>query len=99
MMMAMTTQIPQLDTLKVSQSLGDVKQNLSDLQDIQNSVTEMDPDEVLRSLLTDPEKTAGLQTLTDDLDTFHQLDTSLLDLLPQYISTQNINLVERLKKT
>lgn len=98
MMMAMTTQIPQLDTLKVSQSLEDVKQNLSDLQDIQNSVTEMDPDEVLRSLLTDPEKTAGLQTLTDDLDTFHQLDTSLLDLLPQYISTQNINLVERLKK-
>nr|WP_317412834.1 hypothetical protein [uncultured Solibaculum sp.] len=98
MMMAMTTQIPQLDTLKASQSLEDIKQNLSTLQDIQNSVTQMDPDQVLRTLFTDPEQLEGLKTLTGDLSTFHELDTTLLDLLPRFVNTQNINLVERLRK-
>ena len=97
MAFAMTTDIPELEELKNDFSLDSMKQNLYDLRDMQDGLQKIDPDHLLRDLFTDPQTAAGAQTLTGDLAAFYEMDTSLLDSLPDIVTEDNIGLFERLR--
>ncbi len=94
---AVTTELPNLDDIKKSDDVDDMRQDLYDLQDMQDDLDLADPDRDLRSLITDPERTEAAQLLVDDIFTFYDLNKDMLDILPKYITDENIKLYDRVK--
>ncbi|RGX55934.1 hypothetical protein DWV16_06180 [Anaerotruncus sp. AF02-27] len=93
---AATTELPDLDDLKKSQELDDMEQDLYDLQDMQNDLERVDPVRDLRSLITNPERTVGAQVLVDDIFAFYDLNKDILDILPKYVTEENIKIYDRI---
>lgn len=98
MYFAMTTDIPSIDLSKASGQLGEVKKSLYALSDMQNAVEQLDPDHVLRSLLTDDGNLDELRSLMEELTSVYEKDKALLELLPQYFTKENLSLVSKLAK-
>lgn len=98
MYFAMTTDIPALDLSKASGQLSEIKKSLYALNDMQNAVEQLDPDHVLRSLLTDGGNLQELRSLMEELTSIYEKDKALLDLLPQYFTKENLTLVSKLAK-
>lgn len=94
---AVTSELPNLEDIKKSDDIDDMRQDLYDLQDMQNDLDRVDPDRDLRSLITDPERTEASQLLVDDIFTFYDLNKDILDILPKYITEDNIKLYDRIK--
>lgn len=94
---AVTSELPNLDDIKKSDDIDDMRQDLYDLQDMQDDLNRADPDRDLRSLITNPERTGASQLLVDDIFTFYDLNKDILDILPKYITEENIKLYDRIK--
>ena len=94
---AVTTELPKLDEIKKSDDVDDMRQDLYDLQDMQDDLDRADPDRDLRSLITDPKRTEAAQLLVDDIFTFYDLNKDMLDILPKYVTDENIKLYDRIK--
>lgn len=94
---ALTPSIPELDDMEGSNDFEEMKQDLYDLRDIQNNIEEADANRLVRSLFTDPAVTRGAQALTDDIFDFYDMDKALLDILPDYVTPENIALYDRVK--
>lgn len=94
---AVTTELPNLDEIKKSDDVDDMRRDLYDLQDMQDDLDRADPDRDLRSLITDPERTEAAQLLVDDIFTFYDLNKDMLDILPKYVTDENIKLYDRIK--
>ena len=98
MYFAMTTDIPALDLSKASGQLSEIKKSLYALNDMQNAVEQLDPDHVLRSLLTDGDNMREMRSLMEELTSIYEKEKALLDLLPQYFTKENLALVGKLAK-
>lgn len=98
MYFAMTTDIPALDFNKASGQLSEIKKSLYALSDMQNALEQLDPDHVLRSLLTDDGNMQELSSLMNELTSVYEKNKALLDLLPQYFTKENLALVSKLAK-
>lgn len=94
---AVTSELPNLDDIKKSDDIDDMREDLYDLQDMQDDLNRADPDRDLRSLITDPDRTEASQLLIDDIFTFYDLNKDILDILPKYITDDNIKLYDRIK--
>ncbi len=92
---ACTTGFPDIEI--DDQKISDMQQDLTDLQGMQSDLEAMDSDRTIRSLLTDPWMTTGAQTMVKDIFDFYDMDQALLDLLPDYVTKKNIDLIERLR--
>ena len=98
MYFAMTTDIPALDLSKASGQLSEIKKSLYALNDMQNAVEQLDPDHVLRSLLTDGDNMREMRSLMEELTSIYEKEKALLDLLPQYFTKENLALVASLPR-
>lgn len=94
---ALSPNIPELDDMEGADDFEEIKQDLYDLRDIQNNIEEADANRLVRSLFTDPAITRGAQILTDDVFDFYDMDKALLDILPDYVTPENIALYDRIK--
>lgn len=65
---------------------------------MQNAVEQLDPDHVLRSLLTDGDNMREMRSLMEELTSIYEKEKALLDLLPQYFTKENLALVGKLAK-
>lgn len=94
-MIVMTTEIPDLDEIDAQQDIREMKADMYDLRDMQNNLDAADPNHRTRSLFTDEPITEGARTMIDDIFDFYDLDTTVLDILPKYITDENIDLYDR----
>lgn len=95
-MIAATPELPDLDDLKKSDEFDDMEQDLYDLRDMQNDLETLDPDRDIRSLLTNPERTDAAKLIIDDVFDFYDLNKDILDILPKYVTDENIRLYDRI---
>lgn len=73
-----------------------MEQDLYDLRDMQNDLETLDPDRDIRSLLTDPERTDAARLIIDDVFDFYDLNKDILDILPKYVTDENVRLYDRI---
>lgn len=87
-----------IDSDKLAQT-GDVEEMVSSLdrlKEIQTNLENADPQKNLRSLFTDPDRTAAARLLIDDVFDFYGLDTRAADILPKYVNDSNFKLCDRI---
>ncbi len=95
---AMTPEIP--DMLKDITNEEDIDQDLADitvLLDAKETIEQVDPTERIKNLLRDAKRTDQAKLLLNDLFTFYDLETSIIEELPTYINDKNIALFDRVK--
>lgn len=93
---AATPALPSEDDLGDSDSFDDLQDDLDKLSSMQDNIEEADPDKEIRSLFTNPDRTAAARLIVDDVFDFYDLDTAAIDVLPQYVTDKNIKLYDRI---
>ncbi len=96
---AMTPEIP--DMLKDITNEEDIDQDLADVTVLlaaKETIEQVDPTERIKDLVRDAKRTDQAQLLLNDLFTFYDLETSIIEELPAYINNANIKLFDRVKK-
>ncbi len=95
---AMTPEIP--DMLKDITNEEDIDQDLADiavLLDAKDTIEKVDPTERIKNLLRDAKRTDQAKLLLNDLFTFYDLETSIIEEMPTYVTDENIALFDRVK--
>ena len=92
---AATPELPSEDDLKSGGGVDDLKKDLDKLSRMQDNIENADPQKDIRSLFTNPDRTAAARLIVDDVFDFYDLDTAALDLLPKYVTDKNISLYDR----
>ncbi|OCN00024.1 hypothetical protein A7X67_11730 [Clostridium sp. W14A] len=92
---AATPELPDQDELGDETSLDDLKDDLDKLSSMQDNIEKADPNKDIRSLFTNPDRTAAARLIVDDVFHFYDLDTAALDVMPKYVTDQNISLYDR----
>ena len=92
---AATPELIDEDDLKNSDDIEEIKTNLNKLKGMQDDIEKADPDKDIRTLFSNPDRTAAARLLVDDVFDFYGLDTKAIDVLPQYITDDNIKLYDR----
>ncbi len=90
--------IPELDELDADEDIDSMIADLQSLKEAQNNLDLWDANGEIRSLFQNPELTGNAQTLVDDIFKFYDMDTSIMDILPRYITKKNIDLYDRIDK-
>ncbi|MCI1981633.1 MAG: hypothetical protein LKJ45_00545 [Oscillospiraceae bacterium] len=92
---AATPELLNEDDLKKADDIDEMKTNLNKLKGMQDDIQKADPDKDIRSLFTNPDRTAAARLLVDDVFDFYGLDTKAVDFLPEYVTDKNIKLYDR----
>ncbi len=95
---AVSPEIP--DVIKDMENDEDIKSDIKDVEDLidaKESMEEADPDDVLKNFIKDDDKVSRSRNLINDLYDFYDLDTSILEDLEEFVTDENIGLVDKLK--
>ena len=94
---AATPKLVNSDKLTSSNDINKLTANLEKLKNVQSELEAADPQNNLRSLLTDPDRTASARLLVDDIFDLYGsgFNTDALNVLPQYVNDSNIQLCDR----
>lgn len=87
-----STEFPDVDT--DGTTLDDMRVDLVDLQNMQNDLENMDGDHEIRSLFTDTKKSDAARLLVDDIFELYDLNRTILDVLPKYVTHDNVKNLE-----
>ena len=92
---AATPELPDSEDLGEGGGLDGLKTDLDKLSAMQDDIEKADPNRDVRSLFTNPDRTAAARLLIDDVFDFYSLDTAAVDILPDYVTDKNISLYDR----
>ena len=92
---AATPELVGIDKLKDSDDIDEMRTNLNKLKDMQDDIEKADPNNDIRALFTNPDKTAAARILVDDVFDFYDMDKALADILPDYVTDENIALYDK----
>ena len=84
-----------LDELGTAQDIDEMRADLYDLKGAQSDLSAWDPSHRIRSLFSTPQLVSGAQVLVEDIFRFYDIDTAMFDILPDYITDENIKLMDR----
>lgn len=93
-----SNEIPELDDLDADEDIDSMVADLNSLKEAQNNLDLWDADGEIRSMFQNPELTGNAQVLVDDIFKFYDMDTAIMDILPRYITKENIDLYDRVEK-
>ncbi len=82
----------------ISNSMDDVRDNLSKLQSIQKSLQSIDADGLLKTLTSNPDKVTELSNLVSQAATLYDSNKALIDVLNKYATPQNMQTISALSK-
>lgn len=85
-----------LDELGTAEDIDEMRADLYELKGAQNDLSAWDPSHRIRSLFSTPQLVSGAQVLVEDIFQFYDIDTALFDILPGYITDENIKLMDRI---
>lgn len=88
-------------------SIKNIDNNYEDLKKLQNDITtainsnnvlkRLDPNDTIKDLIRNPKKTDDAKLLVDDLFKYYDMNTDIIDILPKYITDENISLFDKTK--
>jgi hypothetical protein len=94
-MIGATPKLVDSDKLSTSKNIDNLVDSLKSLKGLQNDLNNADPDKDLSTLITNPDRTAALKLLIDDVFDFYNLDTSDTALLAKYINDDTFALADK----
>lgn len=94
-MIGATPKLVDSDKLSTSENIDKLVDSLKSLKDLQNDLNKVDPDKDISSLITNPDHTAAVKLLIDDVFDFYNLDTSDVTLLTKYINDSTFSLADK----
>lgn len=97
MMFVAAPELPNMEKLKKTEDFDEMKDNLKKLDEAIHDIDEIDPKKEIRSLITDSDKVSASRLLIGDAFDFYDMDKALLDLAPDYVTKENIELYDRVK--
>ncbi len=80
----------------ISTSMDDVRENLSKLQGIQQSLQNINADQLLNTLTSDPNKLNNLSNLVSEASTLYDENKALIDVLNNFATPQNMQTIQLL---
>lgn len=80
----------------ISNSMGDVRENLAKLQSIQKSLEAMDADTLLNTLTSDPNKISNLSSVVEKAASLYDDNKALLAVINKYTTPNNIKTMQTL---
>ncbi len=80
----------------ISASMDDVRENLSKLQSVQQSLQNINADALLNTLTTNPDKLNNLSDLVGQAATLYDENKALLDVLNKFSTPQNMQTIQLL---
>ncbi len=78
----------------ISTSMDDVRENLSKLQSVQQSLQNINADQLLNTLTSDPNKMHELSALVSQAATLYDDNKALLDVLNNFATPQNMQTIQ-----
>ncbi len=78
----------------ISTSMDDVRENLSKLQSVQQSLQNINADQLLNTLTADPNKMHELSALVSQAATLYDDNKALLDVLNNFATPQNMQTIQ-----
>lgn len=81
--------------LEGTDSISGLQEQISKLVSLQDDMQQADPQQQIQTLFTDPDNADAARLLINDVFNFYSLDTRAVDIMPEYVTTQNIGLLER----
>lgn len=78
----------------ISTSMDDVRENLSKLQSVQQSLQKIDADKLLDTLTSNPNKLNELSGLVGQAATLYEENKALLDVLNNFATPQNMQTIQ-----
>lgn len=78
----------------ISTSMDDVRENLSKLQSVQQSLQNIDADKLLNTLTSDPNKMNELSALVSQAASLYDDNKALLEVLNNFATPQNIQTIQ-----
>jgi|GEM_PF-1813686 hypothetical protein len=110
----MTPQLPDMlkdidtDKKKINENkkdIDDAKEDIKELKEdlkvartAKQTLEKKDANKSLKSMIIDDKKIKDSRTLIDDLFEYYELDKELVDILPKYVTDENISLYDRIKR-
>lgn len=92
-------QIPEmLKDIKGIDDIDETKRDVDIAINAKNTIKRIDPQSTIKELIKNPKKTNNSKLLIDDLFKYYELDKKLMDILPKYITDENIKLYDDAKK-
>ncbi len=89
------------DMIKDLKNDRDMDEDIADvdaLLEAKHTIEEVDPEDSIKNLIDDPEQTENARSLVDDLFEFYDLDTAIIEEMPEYVTDANIALYDRIKE-
>lgn len=80
----------------VTSSIDDVRENLSKLQSVQQSLQSMNLDSVINALTSDSDKLASLSSLVTQASSIYQNNQALLKVIDKYTTSNNLAAIQNL---
>lgn len=78
----------------ISNSMGDVRENIAKLQSIQKSLQSVDANGLLNTLTSNPDKVNELSRLVGQASTLYDSNKALIDVLNKYATPQNMETIQ-----
>ncbi len=82
--------------INLPETLGELKTSLNQLKDLENVISSIDPDKIIASLINDSDKINSLVTLIDDAIGLFESNKALLELIPKYLTDENMAAMTKL---
>lgn len=77
------------------EELKEIRSDIDHLLSSKQKLHETDPNQAIKSLYVNESKTEAARLLVEDIFRFYDLDKALLDILPDYVTEENVSLYDR----
>jgi len=78
----------------ITNSMDDVRNNLSKLQSIQKSLQSIDADNLLKTLSSNPDKLKELSSVVEEASAVYDNNKALIDVINKYTTPQNMQTIQ-----
>ncbi|MEG0546509.1 MAG: hypothetical protein RR552_04900 [Oscillospiraceae bacterium] len=87
------------EEIKIPTSINEIGAALSKLKELQEVITQIDPNNILGALMQTPDKITNLVTMIDEAVGLYEQNKALLELLPKYMTAENMEAINKLTST
>ena len=84
------------NNMAVPSSVDDLKSSLNQLKEIESSIKSIDPNNVLSTLMSNPDKLGELAQMINDATSLYESNKPLIDVLSKNLTPQNIETLKTL---
>ena len=82
--------------IKMPESMNELQTSLGQLKDLESAISTIDPNKILSTLLTDPNKISELTGMINEAVELYENNKVLFEVLPKYMTQENLDKFKKL---